>query len=257
MSRSTAVRLSSPIPQTCIGFFSIVAMLVLVFVFSYQTAPAQETFESKAQAAVGLLVKDIPARSGAKVVQVAENSSASKAGIKPGNIIVKVNKNVISCARDFNRAIAGYDPGTFVDIGVIQDNTKVTRGIQIMPLPGTTESEKTGNSPGNEPDLTIASLTLSSKKMEPESIFDISLALFASNPPQKSDTVDVFMTYTVTKKEEALLALGPEKLALPNGLPSTIARRCKAHKQKGRYKITIKLEMAGKTAEKSVFYQVE
>ncbi len=58
------------------------------------------------------------------------------------------------------------------------------------------------------------------------------------------------------KKGGVLIAAKPETLTLPNGMPVSITRTCRAKKEPGSYEILITLEMAGIRAEESVGFTV-
>lgn len=266
-----------------IGFI-VAAILLMALVCYLPLALAQSTSSSNANGYTGLAVKDAKSRTGAQVVGVDADSPAQKAGIKPGNIIVKVNKARIKSAGGFNQAISGFDPGTFVDIGIIQDNVKVTRGLLVSSFPGKDQSGETNNQAATVKDdgkkvygyvqgarveepvgsasetgalITIAGLNISTEKMAPEAYFDLSMELYAKSGQDKADAANVVMIYSLEKEDKVIVKHNPENLNLPNALPVTIVRKCRAKKEKGLYKITIVLEMEGVTASKSVNFQVE
>ncbi len=267
--------------EDIVGVKKSVMLAAVTMIFLFASGAAQKPFAQPAGGFIGVEVKDAKSRPGAEIVQVQENSSAQKSGLKPGNIIVKVNRVKIQSARDFDQAMAGKKEGAFVDIGVIQNNIKVTRGVRVMPLPGsgpqatggktaplkegkqvygymesTTVDDTPQGSAGSAADLSIAALNISSERMAPGALFDLSLDLFARDRKQ-GDMATALMTYTVEKGGRVIMAKPAETLTLPNGLPVTIIRKCKADDEKGAYTITIKVEMEGISAEKSAGFQVE
>jgi len=201
---------------------------------------------------------------GAKVVTVAPNSYAQQAGIRPGNIITRINNIIISSSNDFHRAMAKISSNSFIDVGVIQNNIKVTRGVRVGNPPGINQKAYSQqkmllfkNVIDKAPNLTITSLAISKNTLAQGAVFDISMDLFAENIQEKNDKVKVTMIYSVKKEGKPITAVKPEKLTLPNGVPVTIMRKCRARKEAGTYEVFIKLEMANVKAEKSVKFVVK
>ncbi len=263
------------------GVKKSVILTALTMIFCFSSGVFQTPLAQQASGFIGVEVEDAKSGPGAAIVHVRENSSAQQSGLKPGNVIVKVNSVSIRSAQDFNQAMAGRKEGAFVDIGVIQNNIKVTRGVRVMPAPGSgpqatggktaplkegkqvygyMESTSVDDTPqgaaGSTADLSIAAINISSKRMAPGALFDLSLDLFARDR-KKGDTATALMTYTVKKGGRVIMDKPAETLSLPNGLPVTIIRKCKADNEKGVYTITIKLEMEGIAAEQSTGFQVE
>ena len=239
-------------------------LAMMLWLCTIGTVQAQKPFTPDQQSVVEIKVENSTSPRGARVVKVAPNSYAEQAGIKPGNIIVSINKTRITSSADFYRATAKLSPGTFIDVGVIQNNTKVTRGVRVANRPGSKQavSPQEEVSPlqspfDSAPNLTITSLVVSQNIMAPGAIFEISMDLFAENAQEKSDKIRLTMIYTIKKEGKALKAAKPENLTLPNGIPSTIIRQCRAQKEPGNYEVSIKLEMANLKAEKSVLFVVK
>ena len=72
---------------------------------------------------------------GALVVTPRENSPASKAGLKPGDAIVKVNNTSILGPRDLARVIASYTPGSNVNLTVWRNGEELTLSTKLEQLP--------------------------------------------------------------------------------------------------------------------------
>ena len=239
---------------------------------------AQDPSSGDKQGFVGIEAENSAAPKGAKVTKVLPDSPAQHAGIKPGNVIVKINKISITSSADFHRATVNLSPATFIDVGVIQNNTKVTRGLQVGYPPGSKQAvpqfkgekkqvfgymesktdKKVDTKPsGGAQGLTIIDLTVSQNRVTPGADFEIAMDLFAENDPHKGDKVRISMIYTMKKEGRVITAAEPETLTLPNGMPVNIIRTCRAKKEPGSYEILIKLEMAGIEAEKSVGFEVK
>lgn len=253
-------------------------LIMTLCVCAVGTIQAQEDLpDADKKGFVGIEVVNSVSPKGVKVVKVLSDSPAQHAGIKPGNVIVKINKSVITSSANFYRAASNLSPGSFIDVGVIQNNLKVTRGLQVGYPPGSKQAEPafkgnkkqvfgymestTTDQPerkqsGGASSLTIIDLTVSQKMVAPGADFEIAMNFFAENVKEKADNVRISMIYTMKKKGGVLIAAKPETLTLPNGMPVSITRTCRAKKEPGSYEILITLEMAGIRAEESVGFTV-
>lgn len=99
---------------------------------------------------------------GALVAEPQEGSPAVAAGIKSGDVIVKVNGENVDSSRDLARTIGGMAPGTKVDLGIIRDGQSKSISLTLGTLPGAKElAAKTSNGSNNAPaDLPDLGLTL-------------------------------------------------------------------------------------------------
>ncbi|MEW5421370.1 Do family serine endopeptidase [Amorphus sp. 3PC139-8] len=85
---------------------------------------------------------------GALVAQPQEDSPATKAGIKAGDVILSVNGEAVENPRDLARTIASKAPGTEVTIGVWRDGAKQDVSVDL----GTLDPSKLAQmTPGVEP----------------------------------------------------------------------------------------------------------
>jgi len=269
----------SPRPGKLSAHLLLPAILIMTLcVCAVGTIQAQEDLpDADKKGFVGIEVVNSVSPKGVKVVKVLPESPAQHAGIKPGNVIVKINKSVITSSANFYRATSNLSPGSFIDVGVIQNNLKVTRGLQVGYPPGskqavpafkgnkkqvfgymesTTADQPEKKKSGGASSLTIIDLTVSQNMVAPGADFEIAMNLFAENVKEKVDNVKISMIYTMKKKGGVLIAAKPQTLTLPNGMPVSITRTCRAKKEPGSYEILITLEMAGIRAEKSVGFTV-
>ncbi len=69
--------------------------------------------------------------SGVLVSQVFENDPADKAGIKVGDIILKVNGKEISTSRQLSRMIAGLTVGEEAKIALLRDGKELTKTVKL------------------------------------------------------------------------------------------------------------------------------
>jgi serine protease Do len=75
-------------------------------------------------------------RRGALVADPQEDAPAEKAGIRAGDIITEVNGNEIKGPRELSREIAGFDPGTEVEITILRRGEEQTLTVELGELPG-------------------------------------------------------------------------------------------------------------------------
>ena len=72
---------------------------------------------------------------GALVNSTQPDTPAAKAGLKSGDVIVSLNGDKITDARDLTRRIAGLKPGTSVEIGYLRDGRERTASLELGLLP--------------------------------------------------------------------------------------------------------------------------
>ncbi len=82
--------------------------------------------------ASGLGIKETE---GALVAQVQPNTPGAKAGLKAGDVIVKLNSEPIKDARELTRKVGMLKPGTEVQLAVIRDAKPITVAVKLDQLP--------------------------------------------------------------------------------------------------------------------------
>ncbi|MEM0899684.1 MAG: PDZ domain-containing protein, partial [Pseudomonadota bacterium] len=73
---------------------------------------------------------------GALVSDADYGAPAATSGIRAGDVIVAVNGDTLEGPRDLSRAIADFDPGTTVEIGIVRGGQTQTIDVQLGELPG-------------------------------------------------------------------------------------------------------------------------
>jgi serine protease Do len=94
---------------------------------------------------------------GALVDELQPDGPASKAGIKPGDVIQSVTGEGVKDARDLAKKIAGIEPGQTATLGVFQDGSEKTVTLTVAKMPDRTVTE---NRPSREHRGSTASLGL-------------------------------------------------------------------------------------------------
>ena len=107
---------------------------------------------------------DLDAAKGAMVQSVNDNSPASKAGLREGDVILRFGDRDISHVQDLTRAVADTKAGTNKDLQIFRDGRQQTVRVNIAPLKDASpEAPKlASNTPGaNSPGaLTLSELGL-------------------------------------------------------------------------------------------------
>jgi serine protease Do len=99
----------------------------------YLGVAAQEISPQMAQA-MGLPNAD-PAKDGALVAAVSPNSPAFRAGLKPGDVITKVNDQVVTNPGDLASDIANVDPGHDTSITYVRGGNTSTLSVAVTTMP--------------------------------------------------------------------------------------------------------------------------
>jgi serine protease Do len=71
---------------------------------------------------------------GVLVTSVQPGGPAAAAGIKPGDLIISVNKTVATNTDDLATVLAGIKPGTTVPIVVVRNGKKLTIDVKVGEL---------------------------------------------------------------------------------------------------------------------------
>lgn len=79
---------------------------------------------------------------GAIITEVAEGSSAAKAGIKAGDIIYKFNHHMMDNTQNFSRMVAETPIGTIVEIEILHNNKPQILNIKIEKMPEEVSEQK-------------------------------------------------------------------------------------------------------------------
>ncbi|TAF63865.1 MAG: Do family serine endopeptidase [Cytophagales bacterium] len=82
---------------------------------------------------------------GVYLVGVAENGSAYKAGLREGDIVIKINNRAINTSAELQATIAMYRPGDVLSIVYIRDKKEATASVTLLSREGSTEIVKNTN----------------------------------------------------------------------------------------------------------------
>ncbi|MFG1365577.1 Do family serine endopeptidase [Xanthobacter sp. V7C-1B] len=107
--------------------------------------------------ASGLGIKDAE---GALVAQVQPNTPGAKAGLKAGDVIVKVNNEPIKEARDLTRKVGMMKPGTEIKLSLIRDAKPMDLSLVLDQLPNDQVASRSGAPQQGEDDTAGATKDL-------------------------------------------------------------------------------------------------
>lgn len=79
--------------------------------------------------------RDLPSDDGALVNRVEDGGPAEEAGIKRGDVIIKVGDESIDGSSDLIRAMNDIEPGTKVNIVVVRDGSRRTLNVEVAKRP--------------------------------------------------------------------------------------------------------------------------
>jgi serine protease Do len=98
---------------------------------------------------------------GALVAEPQSGSPAQKAGIKAGDVIVSVNGEAVTDARNLARRISSLAPGTSVKLGIIRDGREDTLTLTLGELPRERQARGGSDERSNSPGVDVPKLGLS------------------------------------------------------------------------------------------------
>ena len=88
-------------------------------------------------------MKDIK---GVYVADIIENGAAEKAGIKPGDVMTRINATEINTTTQLLEVVRQYRPGDEVEVEVIRNGNARTFNVGLLNESGSTEVVKKGES---------------------------------------------------------------------------------------------------------------
>ena len=98
-------------------------------------ASALKTTGRVARAWLGVSTASSPRGEGALVVAVDRNGPAERAGIRTGDMIVRVGEKHVSHAQDARSVVIGVDPGAHVPIEIERNGKREAVDVQLAPIP--------------------------------------------------------------------------------------------------------------------------
>jgi serine protease Do len=104
------------------------------------------------------------ALNGALIAQVEPNSPAEKAGLKAGDVIEKVNNDVIHTPRDLAVTIAGISPGEQATLDIVRNGNEQAVPVQIAQL----KPQVASNSQQSQPNLNQGGVGLALAPLTPD-----------------------------------------------------------------------------------------
>jgi len=88
-----------------------------------------------ARGRLGWAVAAVPNGEGALVVAVDGNGPAHRAGIAPGDLVVRVGARQVQRQLDAADVIMGSDPGTRVPVEIVRRGVRATLDVELVPVP--------------------------------------------------------------------------------------------------------------------------
>lgn len=96
---------------------------------------------------------------GALVTSIEEGTPAEKAGLKRGDLILKVDKKEVKSASELKNTIGSYAPDAKITLEILRDKKIITKNVNLS-----TQIAKVENSSTSYKGISVAELTLSNKQ---------------------------------------------------------------------------------------------
>jgi serine protease DegQ len=84
---------------------------------------------------LGLSTGAEPSRAGARVIEVERDGPAERAGIAPGDVIVRVGEVEVKHAQDVTGVVIGVEPGTHISVDIVRYGERTTRDVVLSQPP--------------------------------------------------------------------------------------------------------------------------
>ncbi|MFO1324502.1 MAG: trypsin-like peptidase domain-containing protein [Burkholderiales bacterium] len=84
---------------------------------------------------LGLSTGAEPSRTGARVIAVERDGPAERAGIAPGDVIVRVGEADVKHAQDVTGVVIGAEPGTHISVDIVRNGERTTRDVVLSQPP--------------------------------------------------------------------------------------------------------------------------
>ncbi len=177
---------------------------------------------------------------GALVAEAQAGSPATKAGVKAGDAIVKVDGKPVASPRELSRMIANLEPGKSTALTVWRDGKEQTISVELGKLPDDPKMARAA--PGDEPEEdTQSSASLSAFGLELDSARNLPGAgndgVVVTNVDSDSILVDRL------KSGDVILEVGGEKV----NRPSQVAEILSAAKSDGKKAVLLRVKSGDST----------
>ncbi len=187
----------------------------------YLGVSAQQISPQMAQA-MGLPNGD-PSNDGALVAAVSPNSPAFRAGLQPGDVITKVNGEVVTNPGDLAADIANVDPGHDTTIGYVRNGKASSLSVAVATMPANPDAGfQQGSATPNPPAPGHASLGLTLAPLTPDARSQLNLPGGASGvvivnvkPNSPADQAGI-------QAGDLLVGVGPKDVTGPDDAAAAI-----------------------------------
>jgi S1-C subfamily serine protease len=82
------------------------------------------------KAQLGVMIEE--SEKGVEVTEVVKDSAAEKAGLKPGDVITKVNGEKVSTPLDLVNSVKDREPGEVIELIYIRDGEPVRKKVTLQ-----------------------------------------------------------------------------------------------------------------------------
>lgn len=101
---------------------------------------------------------NLPDQKGVLISEVSDNTPASRAGIKSGDVIVEFNGEKVKDVESFRFLVASTEVGKSVNIKLVRDGKEKTVTVKVGELPDETAAVKSEPDPGSELGLKVVAI---------------------------------------------------------------------------------------------------
>jgi len=231
---------------------------------------------------------------GARIVSLPARSPAGAAGMMPNDIIVAVDRQPVTNAKDVIQRITPLKPGQTIPVDVLRGGTRSGHTVTIgsaealmagLPIlapvlkvrsipseptaPSAAEpqpaiaSDAASSAPATpaaasrEATVEIDAITITPNPIAAGASFSLQIDLYVENPQDQAEVIPAALSWAIARDGKTVTQFKPQQIDVPNGEPKTLVRGMRAVKTPGHYTIEIELALEDKITKRTASLTIQ
>ncbi|MGE4481290.1 Do family serine endopeptidase [Acidocella sp.] len=182
-----------------------------------------------------------PNADGALIAAVAPNSPASKAGLKPGDVIVAVNGQTVTDPGDLATDIANIDPTHKADISYVRAGQKKDVSVAVEEMPSNPDASFQQGGAGNQQTASQGALGITLAPLTPDLRSQLNLPTDATGAVIVNVKPNSLADEAGLQQGDLLVGVGPTDISSPDEAVAAI----KAARKSGAGAVALRIVRQG------------